>query len=407
MRTVVFVMPFFGENARRYLRALAGLDGAELAIVSQQPIDALPPAERKLLAAHYQVRDCMDEAQLTSAVRALRGHLGKVDRLVGFLEQTQEPIAAVREALGIEGLWTQAARNFRDKDRMKAVLRDAGLPVAQSARIERPADLVNFVERVGFPVVVKPIAGLGSKATFRVKDAAGLRRALEEMNLGHGMSWQAEEFVVGEENTFEAVTIDGKVTWWSGTWYRPGPLTVLENGWIQYTVLLPRKTDSPQHKEFAALNAKALTALGMADGLSHMEWFRTRDGRMIVSEVGARPPGVHIMPMMGVAHACDMIEKWAELVVFSRFDAPKRVKAAGVAFFRAQGPGDRITEVRGVEEAHNAIGHLVSDRQLPVVGMRRSAHYEGEGWAMVADTRTAVVEDALKTLIQTVQVRAQ
>ena len=39
------------------------------------------------------------------------------------------------------------------------------------------------------------------------------------------------------------------------------------------------------------LNARALAALGMGTGLSHMEWFLRKDGSPVVSEVGARPPG--------------------------------------------------------------------------------------------------------------------
>ena len=37
---------------------------------------------------------------------------------------------------------------------------------------------------------------------------------------------------------------------------------------------------------------QALGALGMGTGLTHMEWFLRADGSAIVSEVGARPPGV-------------------------------------------------------------------------------------------------------------------
>jgi hypothetical protein len=61
---------------------------------------------------------------------------------------------------------------------------------------------------------------------------------------------------------------------------------------------------SPDQREGAA-------ALGIETGMSHMEWFLRADGSPIVSEVGARPPGVHLMPMMGMAHEVDMWAKWA------------------------------------------------------------------------------------------------
>lgn len=404
MRKIVFVMPLFGDNARRYLRALLALDGASIGLIHQQPIEALHPAERRALDAQCQVADSMNPDQLVEACRRLQKSMGRIDRLVGFLEQTQGPIAAAREALGIEGIGREVARNFRDKDRMKAVLREAGLPVARSRRITSNGELQRFVGEVGLPIVVKPLEGLGSRATFRVQDAASLQRALAQLNASESNPWQAEEFITGEEYTFEAITLGGQVRWWSGTRYYPGPLQVLENPWIQYAVLLPRVEDSPQHLAFKPLHDRAIAALGLKDGITHMEWFRRKDGSPVISEVAARPPGVHIMPMMSHAHNTDMIAAWAGVVGFERFTPRPRTHAVGTAFFRGQGKGERVVAVRGLEAAQQAVGAVVIDRQLPVVGQPRSSHYEGEGWAMVKHPRTDVVRDALFKLVSTVRV---
>src|SRR6266702_1262986 len=129
---VVFVAPRFLENTNRYVAAFAGLDGVELSVVSQDPEAAISAALRPRIAAHYAVADALDGAQLGAATRALARGVGPVDRLAGSLEQLQAPMAEVRDALGIEGMGVEVARNFRDKDRMKAVLRQAGVPVARS-----------------------------------------------------------------------------------------------------------------------------------------------------------------------------------------------------------------------------------------------------------------------------------
>ena len=64
-----------------------------------------------------------------------------------------------------------------------------------------------FIEEVGYPIVVKPPAGLGSKGTYRIADAATLEEALTALDPSPERPLQAEEFVTGEENTLEAVTI--------------------------------------------------------------------------------------------------------------------------------------------------------------------------------------------------------
>lgn len=406
MVRVILVLPYFGENSRRYLRAVASLPDVALGLLSQQRPEALPAAERALITHHRVVADCLDERSVVEAGRDLSRAMGGAHRVLNMLEQCQGVAAALREALGVEGLGVEATRNFRDKDRMKAVLRAAALPVARSARIESEADLHRFVAEVGFPIVVKPLEGLGSRATVRVRSGDQLLELLPSMRPSAADPWQAEEFVTGEENTLEAVTIDGECRFWSGTWYRPGPLTVLENPWIQYAVCLPRREDSPEHEAFASLSSRALAALGLRSGLTHMEWFKKRDGSFVISEVAARPPGVHIMPMMGRAHGMDMIRAWAELMVFDRFDPKPRTSAVGVAFFRAQGPGERIVRVRGLDEGQKEVGALVVERQLPKVGTRRASGYEGEGWAMVQDGSTARVEHALRRLVELVRVDA-
>jgi biotin carboxylase len=406
MRHVILVLPYFGENSRRYLRALLALEGVAVSVVHQAAIESLPEAERRPIVANYRVNDPLDGAEVAEACRKVRQHVGRVDRILGMLEQTQESVAVAREALGVPGLWIEGARNFRDKDKMKAVLREHGLPVARSRRIESERDLVSFAAEVGFPLVVKPLEGLGSRATVRVRSGDELRELVGQMNPSKDNVWQAEEFVTGAENTFEAITIDSKTVWWSGTWYRPGPLTVLENPWIQYTVQLPRLEDSPEHIAFKAINERALAALGQDNGISHMEWFKRADGSVVISEVASRPPGVHIMPMMGLAHEMDMIAAWANLYVFDRFVPRERKYSVGCAFFRGQGPGDRVVRVRGLEEAQREVGEHVVDRLLPRVGQSRSRHYEGEGWAIVKHEQTAVVEHALKRLVTLVRVDA-
>ena len=57
----------------------------------------------------------------------------------------------------------QQALNFRDKNQMKDVLRQAGLPVAAQAKIHSAQDAQRFIERVGYPIILKPLAGVGSK----------------------------------------------------------------------------------------------------------------------------------------------------------------------------------------------------------------------------------------------------
>jgi len=409
MPHVVFVAPRFLENTNRYVRAFAELEGVTLSLVSTDPEEAIPPSIRRRVAGHYRVGDALDGEQLTQAVRAIARSVGLVERLTGVLEQLQLPMAEVRDALGIEGLTTAIARNFRDKDRMKEVLRARGVPVARSVLARSLADVKAFIDQVGFPVIVKPQAGLGSRATHRIEDEDDLAALLPPLP---AQPLQVEEFVRAREHTCETVTIRGVPVWRSGTRYFPSPLEVLETSWVQYCVLLPREADDPTWTRFHPINDAALAALfedqaGTAAGtaLTHMEWFLREDGTALVNEVGARPPGVHIMPLMGLAHETDLFADWARLVAFDAFTPRARRFAAGSAFFRGQGGGSRIVSVAGIERAVAECGDALVEMRTPKVGQPRAEGYEGEGWAIVKHATTDGLKHALRALVENIQVR--
>ena len=404
MPVAVLVAPHFQENTLRYLRALVALPGVRAAVISHDPLERLPDDLQSAIAGHYRVGNCMDGAQLGHACKMLRRSLGSVDRLLGVLEQLQVPLAEARELADVPGMRTRAARNFRDKAQMKQVLREAGLPCARSKLLETDDDAWSLVAEVGYPIIVKPVDGLGSRATWRINDEAELQNALKSLRPSIDRPLQGEEFVTGTEHTFETVTIAGQPVWSSGTHYLPGPLEVLENPWMQYCVLLPRESDLPMFRDFWPINTAALQALGMRTGLSHMEWFVRKDGSACISEVGARPPGVHIMPMMSLAHETDMIANWVRLMVLDEFTPVERQWAVGTAFLRGQGTGKRVVAVHGLDAANDVMGQYVVDKVLPRIGQPRADGYEGEGWVMVKARDTATVKQALKDLITRVRV---
>ncbi len=409
MTHVVFIAPHFLPNINRYVRAFAALDSITLSVISCDPAERIPEEAKARIAGHYRVDACLDSEQLTRAARAITQAVGPIDRLAGMLEELQLPMAEVRDAIGIEGLSAVTACKFRDKDRMKEALRAQDVPVARSLLVRSISDLERFVGDVGYPVIVKPPAGLGARATYRIENVDELA-ALAPPTTDQPL--QAEEFVRAREHTCETVTVRGVPVWRSGTRYFPSPLEVLETPWVQYAVLLPREADDPTWTQFHPTNAAALSALfgdqantAAGTALTHMEWFLREDGTCLVNEVGVRPPGVQIMPLMGLAHDTDLVSDWARLVALDTFDPKPRIGAAGSAFFRGQGRGTHIVAVSGLERAIELCGDDLVEMRTPKVGMPRSAHYEGEGWAIVKHPTTDGVKLALRALIENVQVR--
>lgn len=403
MTVVLFAAPVLSENASQMIEAAGSLPGVRLGVISQGQQESATEGARARMAAHWRVDDVLDPAQLLGAVRGLAARLGAPARLFGAYEQLQLPLAEVRQALGLPGMSVEAAMNFRDKSRMKDVLRAAGVPVARHALAAGEGDARAFARAVGFPLVAKPPSGAGAKSTWRVTSDDELRAVLARAAPTPERPVLLEEFITGQEHSLETMSVGGRALWHSLTRYYPTPLETLENPWIQWCVVLPRETNAPEYADIRAAGERALGALGMDTGLTHMEWFRRRDGSVAISEVAARPPGAQITTLVSRANDVDFVQAWARVMISGAFEPPTQRYAAGAAYLRGQGEG-RVSAVHGVDQVRRELGDLIVDARIPAAGRVASGSYEGEGYIIVRHPETAVVERAVQRIVSLVRV---
>jgi nicotinamidase-related amidase len=403
MVVAVFVAPYLLEATSRFVLTAAQLPDVQLGLISCEPVEAIQPDLRVRLHGHWRVADALDPRQLAEAVAGLGRQMGRPDRLVGALEQLQVPLAQVREALGIEGMDVATALNVRDKSRMKETLQAAGVPCARHALVRTVSEARAFADQVAFPLVAKPPDGAGAQSTFRLDDASMLEGWLAAVRLGSREPALLEEFLTGEEHTYDSVSVGGTTVWSSIADYHPPPLEVLRNPWIQWTVLLPREIDGPEYEGIHHWGPIALRVLGVRDALTHMEWFRRPDGSVAISEVAARPPGAQLTSMHGYAHDFDLFRAWAELVILGSFTPPQRNYSTGTAYLRGMGHG-QVCAVHGIDAVQRDVGHLVVEARLPRPGQPAGTDYLGEGYVIVRDPATAPVAEALQRIVSGVRV---
>lgn len=400
-KNVVFVAPFPAETTMRFVRAARKLEGVRLLGVVHTPPEG---KDAHLYDDVVRVSDPLSAQDIVDATSLLASRHGKPDRIVGILEALMVQIAEARAHFGVPGASPRTADLFRDKARMKDALRAAGLPVAAHALLTSESDARAFANRVGFPMVLKPPAGMGAKATFRVGSLDELARALDGMRVGPQNPVLAEEFLRGREFSFETVTIAGKPKVWSVSHYLPGCLEVLENPWIQWTCVLPRDIEGPEYEDVRKMGFAAIEALGLDSGMTHMEWFQRADGSFAIGEIAQRPPGANISLMTGLAHDIDPYRAWARAVVDDVLDAPwDRKYAVGCAYLRGMGRG-RVVGVSGVQDTHRAVGKWIVEAKLPTIGAPKSDGYEGDGYVVVRDPSTEVVKRVLTKIVETVRV---
>jgi hypothetical protein len=157
--------------------------------------------------------------------------------------------------------------------------------------------------------------------------------------------------------------------------------------------------DDPRYDDIRDAARKALSVLGMGTGISHMEWFRRKDGTVAISEVAARPPGAQITTLMSLAHDFNVLAEWSRAMIFGEFRVPNGIRWER----RSSGGGGASLPCTG---SMTCGASWATWWWTPTC--RRSAppvtSYEGDGFIIVRHPETKRVEEAIMKIVSTIRV---
>lgn len=401
----IFITPWIYEEIEQFIINASSMEDVRLAVVTARAASSLERSTKKMLIGFYRIPDVTDVAVLTRVVEKIINAHGPVRSLVVQAEELQMPVASVRKHLNIEGMKPAVAENFHDKLRMKEVLRKHGLPVAKFSLVPTVEAVRRFSTRVGYPIILKPRAGARAVNTFRINHDREISNALNRIKSRGCAIALAEEFIDGKEYSCDAICMNGKMVWSSITQYTPTPLAANLDLSIQWRALIAREIDDIQFQDVRSKVAKALSVLGMSSGYAHFEWFRTCDGRLVLSEVAARTPGAKIDCMLNAAHGFDFGATWFRLMTFGECDLPPPRKfSAGVVFLRAKQRG-KIRAVYGLHKLVKELGNMCFEKEIPDVGDRATLDYEGNGSIVVRHRSTKIVHRWLTEISNRVRIK--
>ena len=363
---VVFLGPAFPPEMRDFTRGLAQA-GAKVFGVGDGP---LHPAIQPYLSAYLRVPSLTHAQDVHERVlHWLRGHT--VDDVIGNWEPTMLTAAKLRQSLGLSGMSVDQVQGFRDKPLMRARVEAAGVRIPKTLRATSIHEVLEATTQIGFPVVLKPVDGAGSADTFIVNTMAELKAALPK--LLHVNEVSVEEFIKGQEFTYETICINGKPIFEGMSRYEPNTLEARQNEWISPVIQSLTRLNLPHLRQARLMGQRAIKALGMGTGFTHMEWFLTDQGEVVFGEIACRSPGANMVDLMNYAGDIDLYAAWGQAVVHGGIHplVPKS-RSAAIIFKRATGQGfiRRITGLRTF--IHKYRPHIARVDLLPVGSPRRN-----------------------------------
>ena len=366
---VMMIGPGYPDEMPFFVRGLA-LEGAQVIGIGDQPEHDVPQLAKRYLAAYIRVPSLQDEDECVRVVTQwARGK--QVDRVICLWEPGVLLAARLREELKTPGMTVEECLPFRDKDIMKEKVAKAGIRTPKHKSAKTAQGVRAAVKKIGYPAIIKPIAGAGSMDTYRVDNAEQLKTAISK--LGHIDHVNVEEFIDGEEYTYDCIVIDGRIVYRNVGYYRPRPLIARSEEWISPQTLCLRDLEAPELVDGHKMGSEVLEALNMKTGFTHMEWYRKSDGEVVFGEIAVRPAGARTVDLMNFVSDVDLFRGYAEAEVKGTFslDTTRKYNTVNV-FKRAQGQG-RIQRIEGLEDIKRRFGkHIVHIDLLPIGAPRRN-----------------------------------
>lgn len=384
---VVLISPSFPTDNGNFTKALNALPGVRVLGVGDQPLAAMEPDVRAALADHLVVPKLWDEeATVQQTADWLRRKGLKPDRVECLWEPGVVLAARMREAFDVPGLRVGQAQAFRDKETMKSTLDAHGVRTPHHYRASSTVQVQEAAAKVGYPLIIKPIDGAGSADTYVVHSDDELEPVLGAIK--HVPEVSVEEFIEGEEFTYDAILSEGRTLFENVAWYRPKPLMARQNPWISPQAICLSDIAQDDIAPGVELGRRALKALGLKTGMAHMEWFRSAaTGEAIFGEVGARAPGGRLSHGMNLSCDGDVFQLWAEAVTSGETSQSMEKKYnAALVFKRATGGGKIVTRIEGLERVLSDSGEHIPVVDLVPIGQPRRDWTQvvtGDGW-MVA-----------------------
>jgi biotin carboxylase len=318
-------------------------------VVSDGAPDApgLRLADAGLLASTYDP-DATVEAARAYAAR------NRIDGVLAVAADVPVTVAAVADALGLPGVSLETARLAADKLLMKDRFKIAGVPIPWYAPVESPHALAALVERVTWPLIVKPVDSRGARGVVRILPGVdptwAYTTAAAESPTGRVM---VEAFIPGPQVSTESVVVDGDTVTigFSDRNYelldRFAPF-VIENGGE-----LPSILESTMRPAIDQLVADAARALGVRHGTVKGDVVVGPDGPRVI-ELAVRLSGgffcTHEIPL---ATGVNFVEAAIRLALG---EEPTRAEleprwSKAVAQRYLFPPAGVVTSVDGVDEA--------------------------------------------------------
>ncbi|HDX9692276.1 ATP-grasp domain-containing protein [Bacillus thuringiensis] len=228
-------------------------------------------------------------------------------RVIAISELDLIRASYLRGKFNIPGQNITSAQVYRDKVKMKEKAKEAGLQVPIFSKMDNAMDLIDFIDKNGYPVVVKPVDSAGSMGTSVLKDEADLKALLTSGIKGN---LEVEKFIKGDMYHVDGVIVNGQIIVNWPSIYVNGCLAFQEGKYLGSHML---HEENPLAKRLKNFVTKILKSFPTPTNTAfHAEVFHTDDNELVLCEIASRVGGARVNDVIEYAFDVNLLKVWVQ-----------------------------------------------------------------------------------------------
>lgn len=323
------------------------------------------------------------------------------DAVVSFQETGVMNAALIGERLGLHANPLGPVLLTKDKGRMRAHLASTSIASIPFVVASSADAVIAFAHDIGWPIILKPLDGLGSHHIHRLERADQVEAAFATIKADYPATNPiAEKYMQGPEVSVEAVSWDGVHTILCVT----DKLTSGAPHFVETGHNMPSALPAKTIRAIEAMCADFLSSIKHIHGPSHTEMIITSDGPIIV-ESHTRVGGDRIWEMVELVRGVDMIlHTLTGLSGGVPSDADKPASGAAIRFISL--PSGRVTAIDGVHEVEQSPGVVRLELPLTVgQDIKTFTHsFERYGYVLATGPTAAAAIEHVNTALSKLNV---
>ena len=320
MKNFIVISPHFPQTYYRFAQALKN-NGFRVLGVGDASFFELSSELRDCLDEYYCCYD-MDEVydNEKEAVAYFRNKYGIIDYIESNNEYWLERDSWLRNDFNVpNGVRPDELKYWQHKSLMKELFKKAGAKVADYTLVSDKESLLKFIDKVGYPVFIKPDIGVGAAGDFKIENSGDVDEFFNKKE--SWITYICEQFVTGNIVSFDGICDDdSNVVLCASNVFPPSVADVVNEGkdLFYYTV-----KDVPE--DLKEIGQKVIKAFNVKKRFFHIEFFRlTKDVKgvgkkndLVALETNMRPAGGYTPDLINFSQSVNCYQIYADVIAFN------------------------------------------------------------------------------------------